>query len=147
MKKTNYTILFFALIAIFSLLTYSLSFDPKTGDEKLDEKLSDINLSASLNINKFISRVASTYIVDETMVNEMLKTMEPADVLLTLQIGKVTDFSVYEIMSIYKNKSNNGWSSIFQELGIKNTSYEFTELKKIATFNEKSFVNSSLSQK
>lgn len=146
MNKINYPIILVALVAVFLLFSNSLSFDPNTGDEKLDKKLSEINLASSMNINKFISRASSVYLVDKAIINDLLLRMEPVDVLLTLQLGKVTDYSIYDVVRIYKNSPSKDWTLILKNLGIKNSSYEFAELKKIERFNENSFVNSSLSQ-
>jgi hypothetical protein len=146
MKKFNYPIIFIVLLTIIVTLTNSLTFNANTGDDVFDKKLNEINISASLNINQFIDRVSSLYFVDKVILNDMLVTMEPVDVLITLHVSKITDFSMYEVLSSYKNNSKKGWNSVLHELGINNTSYEFKQIKNIVKYNDESFINSSLSQ-
>jgi hypothetical protein len=146
MKNFNYPIVLVALVTAIVLLTNSLSFNPKTGDEKLDEKLNEINMNASMNISEFVDRLSTVYFVEKVMVDELLLTMEPVDVLLTLQISKITDYTIYDVLKSYKNNPENGWNSILNDLGIASTSKEFKQLKNVSSFNDKSFVNSVLSQ-
>jgi hypothetical protein len=76
MDKVNFPIIFTVLSATFIILSQSLSFNPKTGDEKLDAKLAEINLSASQDIKSFIERVNQVYHIEENQVKSLLEIME-----------------------------------------------------------------------
>lgn len=146
MKNINYTIIFTMLSATFILLSQTLSFNPNTGDEKLDNKLSEINVKASNNINAFIDRVHKIYNVDKNQVQDLLEVMEPADVLIAMQINHITENSLTDVLASYKENNKAGWKVILNDLGIKSSSYEYVELKKIKQFNDISFITNTLSQ-
>jgi len=146
MNKINLPIIFMMLSATFILLSQTLSFDPNTGDNHLDQKLSEINVKASDNINAFIDRVNLIYNVEKSQVQELLEVMEPADVLIALQVNHITDNSLADVLDSYKENNKAGWKAILNDLGIKSSSYEYVELKKIKQFNDISFITNTLSQ-
>lgn len=146
MKNINYPILFTMLSATFILLSQTLSFNPNTGDEKLDNELSEINVKASNDINAFIDRVHKIYNIDKNQVQELLEVMEPADVLIAMQINHITENSLTDVLASYKENNKAGWKVILNDLGIKSSSYEYVELKKIKQFNDISFITNTLSQ-
>lgn len=146
MNKINLPIIFMMLSATFILLSQTLSFDPNTGDKHLDQKLTEINVKASANINAFISRINLVYNVEKSQIQELLEIMEPADVLIALQINHITDNTLADVLDSYKENNKAGWKAVLNDLGIKSSSYEYLELKKIKHFNDVSFIINTLSQ-
>ncbi len=146
MKNTNYPIILMMLAATFILLSQTLSFNPKTGDEGFDNKLNEINVEALSDINNFIDRVNSVYLIEKNQVQELLNVFEPAELLIALQICHVTDNTLLNVIENYKRNKSKGWKSILSDLGIKSTSYEFVELKKIVNFNDVSYITNTISQ-
>lgn len=146
MNKVNYPIIFTLLSTIFILLSQTLSFNPNTGDKKFDNKLSEINVKASNDINAFIDRVHKIYNIEKNQVQNLLEEMEPADVLMAMQINYITENSLSDVLYTYKERKKAGWKFILNDLGIKSSSYEYVELKKIKQFNDVSFITNTLSQ-
>ena len=130
MKKT---ILSFALLLISGLLIAqtSLSFSAKSGDSELDLTLSDMNTTASANFSVFKQDMAVSYNVTQQKIDYLKVTIKmfPADIYMTLEIGKITGKSIDEVVKVYQANKGKGWGVIAKELGIKPGSKEFHALK------------------
>lgn len=147
MNKLNYLLFLMLFSASFVLISQTLSFDPRTGDKRFDRQLHDINANLSQNLGDFKQKVAYKYKVKETQVSDLLTEMEPAEVLITLQLLTITSKSLDEILASYKENRKAGWKAIAEDLGIKNNTVAFRELKNVILFNEMPVNENSLSQR
>jgi hypothetical protein len=146
MNKTNYILLSIVFFACFFLIFNTLSFDAQTGDEKLDNKLKEINAKAITNIDVFKSQIALKYQTSESEVARLLKIMEPAEILFSYEISAVSSTPIDKIIETYKNNKNEGWKTIISEIGISKNSKKFKELKNLSIYNDQTIDDSSLSQ-
>lgn len=130
-KKFIITGLFLSVItqSIFSQKA-KLSYDFKTGDKELDISLNKINIDAKSDINNFIKNISTSYKVESKKIQKMLQSkMEPADIVMTLDIAQISGNSVEAIAEEYKENKEKGWGQIAKNMGIKPGSPEFHQLK------------------
>lgn len=147
MNKLNYLLFLMLFTASFVLISQTLSFDPKTGDKRFDKQLHDINANLSQNLGDFKQKVSYKYNIKESKVSDLLSEMEPAEVLITLQLLTITSKSLDEILESYKENRRAGWKAIAEDLGIENNTAAFRELKNVILFNEMPVNDNSLSQR
>lgn len=131
MKSLNYILIFAVFSVAIFLITTSLSFDAQTGDKQFDEKLNEINKDALADLKAFKSNVATFYLMEETEVSNMMSLMEPAEIILALELAKLTNKPLREIVNHYHDHKALGWNKILLSLGIKKNSTEFNDLKQI----------------
>lgn len=146
MNKTNYILLSIVVFVSFFLISKTLSFEANTGDIALDQRLKDINAKAITNIDVFKNQVAMRYQTSESEIGQLLKFMEPAEILFAYEISAVSSISVEKIIKSYKKNKNDGWHIIISDLGIKKSSKKFKELKNLSIYDKQSIDESSLSQ-
>lgn len=147
MNRLSYLLFFMLFSASFILLYRSLSFDPKTGDEHFDKQLNQMNASLSEDITGFTKNVSTKYDMHENEISKLLAEMEPAEVLITLQLLTITAKPLKEVLHSYKKNHRKGWKAIAEDLGIRANTSEFRELKNIVIFNDLPKNDSSLSQR
>lgn len=124
MKKTT---LFSALLfsACFSFAQISF----KTGNVELDSDLQSINAKAKLDIAGFKIDINKSYNLPIPKIDELLKIMEPAEIILANDISDVAKKPLDEVVSSYKTNKDKGWGAIAKDMGIKPGSPEFHALK------------------
>ena len=128
MKKIISTITMLCLALVINAQT-QLSFSAKSGDKELDLTLSNMNTDARANLSVFKSDLSVSFGVTTTKIDKLLVTMQPAEVYLTLQIGKIVNKPVDDLVVIYNKHKGKGWGVIAKEMGIKPGSKEFHALK------------------
>ena len=136
MKQFNYILLFVFFSATFYLISQSLTFDAKTGDTVLDEKLKNLNAQAVTDISTFKSEIASEFQTTEVKISKLLEEMEPAEVLFAYNIALIKSISVNDVIAVYKENKNQGWSVIIKKLGISQQSEKFKDLKNISIYGK-----------
>ncbi|MES2588147.1 MAG: hypothetical protein V4622_04150 [Bacteroidota bacterium] len=146
MKQINYLLLFVFFSASFYLISQSLTFNAKTGDTVLDEKLKALNAEAITNISEFRSHIAMEFQTSETKITELLEIMEPAEILFAYQIAAVNSTSIDKIVTKYKQNKNEGWAVIIQKLGISQQSEKFKDLKNLSIYGKSAIYVNELSQ-
>jgi hypothetical protein len=145
MKSYNYILLFALFSASIFLISVSMTFDAKTGDEKFDERLDEINKDALGDISAFKAAIVEEYHVDEAEVGSLISTMEPAEILLSYELSRLTSKTMTEVLTRYNKNKEDGWKKIFLSLGINNNSSRFNELCKIDLKDQ--YSHNSLSKK
>lgn len=126
------TLLYFFLAFMFVKNTYAqASFTAKSGDSELDLTLNDMNIQAKADINLFNTQMKASYNISEQKLNYLSVTvgMQPADIYMTLEIGKITGKQVDDVVSVFQKNKGKGWGVIAKEMGIKPGSKEFHQLK------------------
>lgn len=131
MKGYNYILLFSLFTASIFLISISLNFDANTGSEKFDEQLNDINKEALADISAFKNTIVREYNVDDSEVTGLISTMEPAEILLSYELSRLTDKSISEVLTHYKENKQDGWKQILLSLGIDSHSPRFGDLCKL----------------
>lgn len=131
MKSLNYILIFAVFSVAIFLITNSLSFDAQTGDKQFDEKLNEINKDALADLKAFKSNVTKFYQIDETEVSNMMSVMEPAEIILAIEVAKLANKPLTEIVNLHHENKTLGWNKILLSIGIKKNSTEFNDLKQI----------------
>lgn len=131
MKGLNYVLIFAVFSVSIFLITTSLSFDAHTGDKEFDKKLNEINKNALADLKTFKSNVSNFYVIDQQEVSNLMSIMEPAEIILALEVAKLTNKPLSEIVNHYSENKSIGWNKILLSLGIKKNSTEFNDLKQI----------------
>jgi ribosomal protein L12E/L44/L45/RPP1/RPP2 len=118
-------------MALFNYAGAQVSFSAKSGDSELDLTLNDMNIQAKADINLFNTNMKASYNITEQKLNYLSVTvgMQPADIYLTLEIGKITGRSIDDVVNAYQKHKGKGWGVIAKEMGIKPGSKEFHLLK------------------
>jgi hypothetical protein len=107
----------------------SVSFQAKSGDTELDASLTDINAKAKLDISIFKKDMTVDFGITSGKLDHLLLTLQPADVYMSLEIGKLVKKPVETVVTCYEKNKGKGWGVIAKEMGIKPGSKEFHELK------------------
>lgn len=125
-----YKLLITSLILVVSInLSAQISF--KTNDVELETDLNTINAKAKLDFGKFKVDIAGSYDIDEKKIEYMSVelSMEPAEIYLALEIGKLSHKSIDNVLEVYTLHKDKGWGYIAKKMGIKPGSEEFHQLK------------------
>ena len=120
---------FILTLSIVSFSVAQISF--KTDDAQFDADLNGINDNAKLDIKLFNKNMSIEYGIPEKKVEEIkvVNKMEPAEVLLALELAKLSKKSIDDVLKVYKDNKANGWGYIAKQMGIKPGSKEFHALK------------------
>ncbi len=126
MKKTIAALM---LASAFTIQAQTTSFEPKTGDIEVDNALKEINQKAKDQPLIFSKELSKEFGIDQAKVDQMVKTIPPADVYMIAQTAETTKKPVEEITKSYQQNKDKGWGVIAKEAGIKPGSAEFHALK------------------
>jgi hypothetical protein len=107
----------------------SATFSAKSGDTELDVSLSNINNQANLDISVFKKDMTASFGITDGKLTNLLLSMHPADVYMSLQVGKLVNKPVDVVVASYTKNKSKGWGVIAKEMGIKPGSKEFHALK------------------
>lgn len=128
MKKIIYLVLFMFIFVNVNAQT-SVTFAAKSGDAELDVTLSDMNARAKLDVSVFKKDMSVSFGITDGKLDNLLLTMQPADIYMSLEIGKITNKTVDIVVVSYQKNKAKGWGVIAKEMGIKPGSKEFHALK------------------
>ena len=147
MKQFNYILLFVFFSATFYLISQSLTFDARTGDTVLDEKLKNLNAQAVADIENFKTEIANEFQTTEVKISKLLENMEPTEVLFAYNIAMINSTPVNKVINVYQENKNQGWSVVIRKLGISQQSEKFKDLKNISIYGKTdSNFNAEISQ-
>ncbi len=104
-------------------------FTAKSGDAELDISLSNLNSQAKLDIAVFKKDMSVSFGVTDGKLDQLLISMQPADIFMSLQIGKLVVKPIDDVVKCFEKNKSKGWGVIAKEMGIKPGSKEFHELK------------------
>ncbi len=120
----------------FMFMLLIISFYPgqaqyNTGDADLDKILVNLDLEASLSFGAFRANVARIYHLTDSNIQYLTVEigMTAGDIFLTLEMIRITQKSLNEVVETYQNNRKNGWGAIALELGVLPGSDKFVELK------------------
>lgn len=127
MKKMFYLLL--CLCYTYGTAQTKATFSAKSGDTELDASLSEMNANAKLDLSLFKKNLNLEFGISVGKVDVMLTTMQPADVYMCCEVGKIASKPVETVAQSYEKNKGKGWGVIAKEMGIKPGSKEFHELK------------------
>lgn len=128
MKKL--IMIFTCLLTVISVNAQtSVTFSANSGDAELDVSLSNLNTQAKLDLSVFKKDMSVSFGVTDGKLDKLLVTMQPADIFMSLQIGKLVSKPVDDVVKSFEINKKKGWGAIAKEMGIKPGSKEFHELK------------------
>jgi len=102
-----------------------------TGDIELDKSLLTIEADAELDFGAFKVDISGSYNISEKKLDYLSAEvgMNAGDIYMTVELGKITQKSVDQVVEVYSKNQGKGWGVIAKELGIKPGSPEFHALK------------------
>lgn len=115
-------------LVLSSFLTYS-QINFKTGDASLEAELNLVNKEALVDLATFKKNLSTDFGVAVEKVENLLKSMIPAEALLAIKIATITKQPIEKVAESYKANKDKGWGAIAKEMGIKPGSPEFHALK------------------
>lgn len=110
---------------------YSGQAQYNTGDADLDKTLIALDLDASMSFGAFRINIIRMYNVSDSNIEYLTVEigMTAGDIYLTMEISKITQKPINQVVESYLNKREKGWGSIAIDLGIMPGSDEFDKLK------------------
>lgn len=119
------------LLGLIICLTGKAQFLPITGDSDLDKSLIELNNDVKNDIISFTNDVAATFGLPKPKIETLLNIhhMQPADVVMALEIAQITTQPIENVASVFDKNKSKGWGVIAKEMGIKQGSKEFHQLK------------------
>ncbi|MCP4344545.1 MAG: hypothetical protein GY795_03340 [Desulfobacterales bacterium] len=91
-----------------------------TGDLEFDQFLFRLDTTVSTRINIYIRDLHTVFNVPVKRLKRLInkQNMSPADVLLVLQLAKMTGAPLKKILKRYKQHRPKGWQAIFRSFDI-----------------------------
>lgn len=116
------------IVLLSAVLTAQIDF--KLGSVELNTDLNKINGEAKVNIGGFKADLKLGYKISDKTFDGMVKLgMQPAEMYLACEIGKIANKPVSSVVDSYKRNKGKGWGVIAKEMGIKPGSPAFHQLK------------------
>lgn len=118
-KKIVLLTLLISLLSVFSTQANEFrpapGFMPDTGDVEFDQFLVRLNTGARERINPYIADLSTAFHIPAEKINRLMRKrrMAPADVLLVLQLVKMTGAPQKRILQRYRQLHSKGWRTIF----------------------------------
>ena len=114
-------------------LTGSANLKFNTGDAEFDVTLSSLNDESSVDVKAFVGDMSLSFGTSKKEVEALISEdkMRPADIYMALNIAKMTETSLEDVVKEYKASHKKGWGVIAKNLGIKPGSKEFHALKSV----------------
>lgn len=127
--------LFAVILLVFTTqLIAGETYQPQTGDPKLDATLLQLNQKIKNKEKRFIRISASEYMVQIEKISDLFRHYEftAADILMTLSIADVSGQPVNNISRAYFENKKNGWKYVLDQLEIKQNTNEYKRIIKDA---------------
>lgn len=147
MKNFNYLLLFAVFTISIFLISISINFDAKTGDDKFDKHLNELNKIALEDLSNFKKHISIKYHADENEISNMISIMEPVEILLVYEISRLINESPTRVISQYKSHKKEGWKKVLISLGINQTSSQYKDLTQLELRNTPVKESNPLSKK
>lgn len=112
--------------------TFSLNWNPRSGDVWVDTQLADINQYGSRYRDPFIDEMVRYHGAPRDLVTDLLVTRRwaPGDVYYACTIAQVIGRPCRHVADEWAANHGQGWGAVAKRLGIKPGSAEFHRLKK-----------------
>lgn len=129
--KTRSLIYAIVLVLAVSGLASALSI---AGNDDFSLWIEDLNIQAKADLGLFKTELSVEFGISIARVEQLIieAEMEPGDVYMTLELSRISEKPVDEVVEVYKVHKTKGWGAMAKELGIKPGSAEFKALKEQA---------------
>jgi hypothetical protein len=120
------------LIIVFLLFCfYTTRAQYYSNDDDLNQTLITLDANARLDFGMFKSDISVNYNITEKKIDYLSAEigMSAGDIYMTVELAKITQKSVDQVVEVYNVQKGKGWGVIAKELGIKPGSPEFHALK------------------
>jgi len=120
-----------ALSMLLIMSFYPLHAQYNTGDPDLDQTLQTLDLDASISFGAFRTNISKRYHISESNIQYLTVEMgmTAGDIYLTMEMVKITQKSLNDVLKAYQDQRRNGWGSIALQLGVQPGSDKFSVLK------------------
>ena len=129
MTRSAFLVAVLVVTAVAAGYCQQISF--QTGSVELDTNLANLNVEAKADLPGFTAQLSVSFDVPEGKIVSLMTDvlLEPAEVYLALEIGKLVEKPVDDVVAVYRENRDRGWGVVAREMGIKPGSAEFHELK------------------
>lgn len=112
--------------------TYSLNWNPRSGDVWVDAQLADVNRYGNSHRQPFIEEMVGYYGAPHDLVTDLLvnRRWAPGDVYYACTLAQVLGKPCGYVADYWQEHHGQGWGVVAQRLGIKSGSAEFHRLKR-----------------
>lgn len=112
--------------------TFSLNWNPRSGDVWVDTQLADINRYGTQYRDPFIDEMVRYHGAPRDLVTDLLvnRRWAPGDVYYACTIAQVIGRPCRYVVDEWATNHGQGWGAVAKRLGIKPGSAEFHRLKK-----------------
>ena len=117
---------------IASAQSFSLNWNPRTGDVWVDTQLQDVNRYGSRYQEPFVNEMVRYYGAPRDLVHDLLvnRNWAPGDVYYACAIAQVIGRPCRQVVDEWERDHGQGWGEIAKRMGIKPGSPEFHRLKR-----------------
>ena len=137
MKHTNLKALALALAigaisAPLAAQDYAISWNPRSGDVWVDQRLGDINRYGTRYRDPFVNEMVRYYGAPRDLVTDLLvrRNWAPGDVYYACSIAHILGIPCRNVVDDWDRNHGQGWGAVAQRMGIKPGSAEFHQLKR-----------------
>ena len=137
MKHTNLKALALALAigaisAPLAAQDYAISWNPRSGDVWVDQRLGDINRYGTRYRDPFVNEMVRYYGAPRDLVTDLLvrRNWAPGDVYYACSIAHILGIPCRNVVDDWDRNHGQGWGVVAQRMGIKPGSAEFHQLKR-----------------
>ena len=119
------------MLIVMLCIAYPTFAQYNTGDDELNNSLLTIDANAKLDFGAFKVDISGSYDITEKKLDYLSVEIEMSagDIYMTIELAKITEKSVDDVVTVYTKNKNKGLRVIAKELGIKPGSTEFHALK------------------
>lgn len=110
----------------------AISWNPRTGDVWVDQRLGDINRYGTRYRDPFVNEMVRYYGAPRDLVTDLLvrRNWAPGDVYYACSIAHILGIPCRNVVDDWDRNRGQGWGEVAQRMGIKPGSAEFHRLKR-----------------
>jgi len=123
-----------ALVLVLGISGLASALSIGGSDDDLSIWVEQLSIQAKADLGLFKAELSVEFGVPVAKVDQLIieAEMEPGDVYMTLELARIAQKPVDEVVDVYKVTKKKGWGAMAKELGIKPGSAEFKALKENA---------------
>lgn len=120
-----------ALILVLGVSGLASALSVGGADDFLGGWVEQLNVEAKADLGLFKAELSLEFGLPTVKVDQLIveAKMEPADVYVALELARISEKPVDEVVEVYNVNKTKGWGALAKELGIKPGSAEFKALK------------------
>ena len=110
----------------------AISWNPRSGDVWVDQRLGDINTYGNRYRDPFVNEMVRYYGAPRDLITDLLvrRNWAPGDVYYACSIAHVLGVPCTNVVNEWDRNHGQGWGVVAQRMGIKPGSAEFHRLKR-----------------